>query len=99
MILTSYFLKKQAPTLLDNLTQAFLMAPFFVLLEVNFDNSFINFKKLFRWIEEQIFYIDCVQSLQMLFHYEPYPGFHATVKARVEAEIKEWQDKKLKKIS
>lgn len=32
----------------------------------------------------------------MLFHYEPYPGF---VKARIEAEIKEWQDKKLKNFA
>ena len=29
-------LQKRAPALLDNLVQAFLMAPFFVLLEVNF---------------------------------------------------------------
>ncbi|KAM7480041.1 hypothetical protein LguiA_028254 [Lonicera macranthoides] len=63
--------EKRAPALLDNLTQAFLMAPFFVLLE----------------------------ALQMLFGYEPYPGFHARVKAQVEAEIKEWKDKKEKKIS
>ena len=29
-------MQKRAPALLDNLVQAFLMAPFFVLLEVNF---------------------------------------------------------------
>lgn len=63
--------EKRAPALLDNLLQAFLMAPFFVLLE----------------------------GLQMLFGYEPYPGFHASVKAKVEAEIKEWQHQKQKKIS
>ncbi|KAK1373363.1 Endoplasmic reticulum membrane protein-like [Heracleum sosnowskyi] len=63
--------EKRAPALLDNLIQAFIMAPFFVLLE----------------------------ALQMFFHYEPYPGFHATVKAKVDAEIKEWQEKKQKKIS
>ncbi|KAK3005597.1 hypothetical protein RJ639_016960 [Escallonia herrerae] len=63
--------EKRAPALLDNLAQAFLMAPFFVLLE----------------------------ALQMLFNYEPYPGFHSNVKARVEADIKEWQEKKQKKIS
>jgi uncharacterized membrane protein YGL010W len=28
-------MQKRAPALLDNLVQAFLMAPFFVLLEVN----------------------------------------------------------------
>ncbi|OIT25353.1 PREDICTED: uncharacterized endoplasmic reticulum membrane protein C16E8.02-like [Nicotiana attenuata] len=63
--------EKRAPALLDNLTQAFLMAPFFVLLE----------------------------ALQSLFDYEPYPGFHSKVKATIDAEIKEWQEKKQKKIS
>ncbi|XP_052186707.1 2-hydroxy-palmitic acid dioxygenase mpo1-like [Diospyros lotus] len=63
--------EKRAPALLDNLSQAFLMAPFFVLLEV----------------------------LQVLFGYEPYPGFHAAVEAKIEAEICEWQEKKKKLIS
>ncbi|KAJ4712937.1 hypothetical protein OWV82_015101 [Melia azedarach] len=63
--------EKRAPALLDNLVQAFLMAPFFVLLEV----------------------------LQTVFGYEPYPGFQASVEAKIQAEIKEWQDKKQKKIS
>ncbi|GAV85230.1 DUF962 domain-containing protein [Cephalotus follicularis] len=63
--------EKRAPALLDNLAQAFLMAPFFVLLEV----------------------------LQTLSGYEPYPGFHASVQARIDAEIKEWQEKKHKKMS
>ncbi|XWS37334.1 hypothetical protein CRYUN_Cryun19dG0033700 [Craigia yunnanensis] len=63
--------EKRAPALLDNLVQAILMAPFFVLLEV----------------------------LQSFFRYEPYPGFHASVKAKIEAENKEWQDKKEKKVS
>ncbi|GMJ04946.1 hypothetical protein like AT1G18720 [Hibiscus trionum] len=63
--------EKRAPALLDNLVQALLMAPFFVLLEV----------------------------LQSLFGYEPYPGFHARVNAKIKAEIKEWQDKKQKKVS
>lgn len=63
--------EKRAPALLDNLAQAFLMAPFFVLLEV----------------------------LQYGFGYEPNPGFHARVKAKVDAEIKAWKEKKLKKIS
>ncbi|XP_021286079.1 uncharacterized endoplasmic reticulum membrane protein C16E8.02 [Herrania umbratica] len=63
--------EKRAPALLDNLVQALLMAPFFVLLEV----------------------------LQSVFGYEPYPGFQARVKAKIEAEIKEWQDKKQKKVS
>ncbi|KAL0416724.1 UNVERIFIED_CONTAM: hypothetical protein Slati_3504300 [Sesamum latifolium] len=56
---------------LDNLAQAFLMAPYFVLLEL----------------------------LQSAFGYEPYPGFHASVKAKIDAEIKAWKDKKQKKNS
>ncbi|OVA12196.1 Protein of unknown function DUF962 [Macleaya cordata] len=63
--------EKRAPALLDNFTQAFLMAPFFVLLE----------------------------ALQMFCGYEPYPGFHANVQAKVDAEIKELVAKKQKKIS
>ncbi|KAL3640562.1 hypothetical protein CASFOL_015530 [Castilleja foliolosa] len=55
--------------LLDNLAQAFLMAPFFVLLE----------------------------ALQSAFGYEPYPGFHDRVQAEIDAEIKDWKDKKQKK--
>ncbi|KAL6183077.1 PREDICTED: uncharacterized endoplasmic reticulum membrane protein C16E8.02 [Fragaria vesca subsp. vesca] len=61
--------EKRAPALLDNLVQAFLMAPFFVLLEV----------------------------LQTAFGYEPYPGFHSSVKQKIEANIKEWQEEKQKK--
>ncbi|KAF7838479.1 putative endoplasmic reticulum membrane protein C16E8.02 [Senna tora] len=63
--------EKRAPALLDNLVQAFLMAPFFVLLEV----------------------------FQSVFGYEPYPGFHTKVKAKIGAELKEWQEKKGKKLS
>ncbi|BBH03968.1 Tetratricopeptide repeat-like superfamily protein [Prunus dulcis] len=62
---------KRAPALLDNLVQAFLMAPFFVLLEV----------------------------LQTAFGYEPYPGFHGSVKEKIDANLKEWCEKKQKKIS
>ncbi|KAK9935123.1 hypothetical protein M0R45_022237 [Rubus argutus] len=63
--------EKRAPALLDNLAQAFIMAPFFVLLE----------------------------ALQSFFGYEPYPGFHAIVQAKVEAEITEWKDNKQKLLS
>lgn len=63
--------EKRAPALLDNLIQAFLMAPFFVLLE----------------------------ALHHFFGYEPYPGFFDKVKVMVDAEIKEWQEKKHKKSS
>ncbi|CAI9757552.1 unnamed protein product [Fraxinus pennsylvanica] len=62
--------EKRAPALLDNLAQALLMAPFFVLLEA------LSF-----------------------FGYEPYPGFNARVKAKIDAEIKEWKEKKEKKNS
>ncbi|KAK9748067.1 hypothetical protein RND81_02G033200 [Saponaria officinalis] len=63
--------EKRAPALLDNLVQAFLMAPFFVLLE----------------------------ALQHFVGYEPYPGFHEKVQKMVDANIKEWQEKKHKKSS
>ncbi|XP_057805147.1 2-hydroxy-palmitic acid dioxygenase MPO1 [Salvia miltiorrhiza] len=63
--------EKRAPALLDNLAQAFLMAPFFVLLE----------------------------ALQYAFDYEPTPGFHFRVQAKVDAEIKAWKESKNKKIS
>ncbi|KAL3748504.1 hypothetical protein ACJRO7_009702 [Eucalyptus globulus] len=63
--------EKRAPALLDNLVQALLMAPFFVLFEV----------------------------LQIVFGYEPYPGFHASVTKRIDAEIADWKEKKQKKMS
>ncbi|KAK7274862.1 hypothetical protein RIF29_15962 [Crotalaria pallida] len=63
--------EKRAPALLDNLAQAFVMAPFFVLLE----------------------------ALQTLFGYEPYPGFHSIVQAKIEANINEWQESKQRLIS
>ncbi|XP_050372928.1 2-hydroxy-palmitic acid dioxygenase mpo1-like [Argentina anserina] len=63
--------EKRAPALLDNLAQAFIMAPFFVLLE----------------------------ALQSFFGYEPYPGFHAIVQAKVDAEITEWKDRKQRLVS
>ncbi|KAL8104666.1 hypothetical protein AgCh_028760 [Apium graveolens] len=63
--------EKRAPALLDNLLQAFLLAPFFVLLE----------------------------ALQNCFSYEPYRGFHHTVKAKIEADINEWQNKKQNLLS
>ncbi|KAL6584026.1 hypothetical protein OROMI_003315 [Orobanche minor] len=59
--------ERRAPALLDNLAQAFLMAPYFVLLE----------------------------ALQSAFGYEPYPGFHARVQAKVDADIKSWKEKKI----
>nr|AFK45082.1 unknown [Medicago truncatula] len=63
--------EKRAPALLDNLAQALLMGPFFVILEV----------------------------LQSSIGYESYPGFQTNVKARIEANIKEWKDKQQKKLS
>ncbi|XP_024988135.1 uncharacterized endoplasmic reticulum membrane protein C16E8.02-like [Cynara cardunculus var. scolymus] len=58
--------ERRAPALLDNILQAFLMAPFFVLFE----------------------------TLQILFGYEPYPGFRVRVKAMVDAETEDWRNKK-----
>ncbi|KAL6493646.1 hypothetical protein OROGR_032425 [Orobanche gracilis] len=59
--------EKRAPALLDNLAQAFLMAPYFVLLE----------------------------ALQSALGYEPYPGFHTRVQAKIDADIKAWKEKKI----
>ncbi|KAL5722889.1 hypothetical protein ACHQM5_006349 [Ranunculus cassubicifolius] len=63
--------EKRAPALLDNLAQALVMGPFFVLLE----------------------------ALHMFCDYESYPGFHASVKAKIDAEISKFHDTKLKKIT
>ncbi|KAK1617674.1 hypothetical protein QYE76_023191 [Lolium multiflorum] len=63
--------EKRAPALLDNLVQAFLMGPYFVLLEI----------------------------LHKFSGYEPYPGFHANVQKLIDANRKEWEDKKAKKMT
>ncbi|XP_077224756.1 2-hydroxy-palmitic acid dioxygenase mpo1-like [Tasmannia lanceolata] len=63
--------EKRTPALRGNLSQAFLMEPFFIFLEV----------------------------LQKFCDYEPYPGFHASVKAKIETDHKEWQEKGQKKIA
>ncbi|KAK8943883.1 hypothetical protein KSP40_PGU004992 [Platanthera guangdongensis] len=63
--------EKRSPALLDNLSVALLMAPFFVLLEV----------------------------LGSAFRYEPYPGFEASVRAKISLDRKAWQADKLKKSS
>ncbi|KAI7751188.1 hypothetical protein M8C21_027800 [Ambrosia artemisiifolia] len=57
--------ERRAPALLDNILQAFLMAPFFVLFE----------------------------ALQIVFGYEPYPGFHVHVTSMVDVEVEEWRNK------
>ncbi|PRQ30736.1 hypothetical protein RchiOBHm_Chr5g0027821 [Rosa chinensis] len=36
--------------------------------------------------------------LQSTFGYEPYPGFHASVKEKIEADTKEWKVKNQKKL-
>ncbi|KAK9080435.1 hypothetical protein SSX86_000193 [Deinandra increscens subsp. villosa] len=38
-----------------------------------------------------------LEALQMIFGYEPYPGFYDRVKAKVDVHIKEWEEKKKKK--
>lgn len=89
--------QKRAPALFDNLTQAFVMAPFFVLFEVIIltprDENYIcicvvRFTCCTYWM---------FQALQMFFSYEPYPGFHARVQAKIDEEIKEWKEGKQKK--
>lgn len=93
----SFLMQKRAPALLDNIAQAFVMAPFFVLLEVN------NFKCLILVIYLLIYfpywwvkYYLLLQALQLVCGYEPYPGFHSRVQAKVEGEIKEWREKNQK---
>ncbi|XP_051115942.1 2-hydroxy-palmitic acid dioxygenase mpo1-like isoform X1 [Andrographis paniculata] len=38
-----------------------------------------------------------LEILRSCFGYEPYPGFHAKVKVKIDAEVKAWNDAKLKK--
>nr|DAD21295.1 TPA_asm: hypothetical protein HUJ06_022758 [Nelumbo nucifera] len=54
--------------------------------------------QLFCWTGQFIGH-GVFEALQMSCAYEPYQGFHANVKAKIDAEIKEWQAKKQKKIS
>lgn len=83
---------------MDNLVQAFIMAPFFVLLEVH---NFILISRIPLPFQTMLYnwHFKLLQALQTFFGYEPYSGFHATVQAKIEAEINEWQDQKQKLIS
>lgn len=95
-------MQKRAPALLDNLVQAFLMAPFFVLLEASPGDSHPMIPILTPFIsrnKNDTAFSVVLQVLQTVFKYEPYPGFHARVTQRIEAEIKDWQEKKQKKMS
>ncbi|KAI4366680.1 hypothetical protein MLD38_022527 [Melastoma candidum] len=38
-----------------------------------------------------------IQVLQTTFHYEPYEGFNASVRMKMEAQIKEWEEKQQRK--
>ncbi|KAI4365873.1 hypothetical protein MLD38_021819 [Melastoma candidum] len=38
-----------------------------------------------------------IQVLQTTFHYEPYEGFNASVRMKMEAQIKEWEKKQQRK--
>ncbi|KAF9600163.1 hypothetical protein IFM89_004878 [Coptis chinensis] len=40
-----------------------------------------------------------LEALQMFFGYEPYSGFHASVQAKIDAELKTFRDSEQKKIS
>ncbi|KAH1161685.1 hypothetical protein GYH30_000535 [Glycine max] len=53
-----------------------------------------------QFIGHGVFEATCLmQVLQTLFGYEPYPRFNSTVKAKIEANINEWQESKQKLIS
>ena len=95
-------LQKRAPALLDNLVQAFLMAPFFVLLEVNFCVAVVFWLPCcLRLIDNKITSRQsCLfQILHTFGGYEPYPGFHDKVSKMIEEARKEWEDKNSKKSS
>ncbi|KAI8528884.1 hypothetical protein RHMOL_Rhmol12G0182200 [Rhododendron molle] len=53
--------------------------------------------QLFCWTGQFIGH-GVFEALQLVFGYEPYPGFDATVKAKRDAEIKKLQEEKEKKI-
>ncbi|CAN6545443.1 unnamed protein product [Malus baccata var. baccata] len=44
-------------------------------------------------------YFVLLELLQSAFGYEPYPGFHKSVRAKIEVNIKEWKVKNQKKLS
>ena len=95
-------LQKRAPALLDNLVQAFLMAPFFVLLEVNFCVAVVFWLPCcLRLIDNKITSRQSclLQILHTFGGYEPYPGFHDKVSKMIEKARKEWEDKNSKKSS
>ncbi|OWM65285.1 hypothetical protein CDL15_Pgr008875 [Punica granatum] len=54
--------------------------------------------QLFCWTGQFIGH-GVFEVLQIVFKYEPYPGFHVSVNQKIEAEIKEWQEKQQKKMS
>ncbi|BFG28884.1 hypothetical protein CerSpe_151590 [Prunus speciosa] len=43
-------------------------------------------------------YFVLLELLQSAFGYEPYPGFHASVRKQIEADIREWKAKNQKKL-
>ncbi|KAJ3677392.1 hypothetical protein LUZ60_003116 [Juncus effusus] len=50
----------------------------------------------------QVFFMESffifLEVLHKLFNYEPYPGFYTNVDKKIEANLKQWQTTKLKKI-
>ncbi|KAM1346572.1 hypothetical protein ACFX13_036607 [Malus domestica] len=44
-------------------------------------------------------YFVLLELLHLAFGYEPYPGFQKSVKAKIEADIKDWKAKNQKKVS
>lgn len=77
------------------------MAPFFVLLEVilmDF-NLYSSCLDGFTSLTTMVYVFLLLQALQSFFGYEPYPGFHAIVQAKVDAEITEWKETKQRLVS
>ncbi|KAK2965315.1 hypothetical protein RJ640_010640 [Escallonia rubra] len=91
--------QKQPSDALESLPLAVLMSPIAELLEKRVQKqapALSDSLNLTILVEP---FLVLLEALQMFCGYEPYPGFHARVRAKMEAETKGWQDKDHKKVS
>lgn len=66
----------------------------------NFTIIIVRYSKKVFQLQMKNDLIQCfLQVLRMVFGYEPYPGFNEIVKKKIDDEVKEWEEKKHKKIS
>lgn len=92
-----FSLQGRAPALLTNLSQALLMAPFFVLLEVRRGSTSTHDRSPNCSTTKLL--TDAHAQVLRLFGYEPYPGFDAAVRAKIETDREAWRARKQKKSS